>query len=145
APPLGQSASSPSRSTVSTASGSRPSSARRPPWPPNTWTPTPTSTRPRHSVRRRTAAARTGRWSRRLRSWWPSTSLPSSAETRASSVGAKELKAAKAQLAATIANEVRLSGGRPVDDNPHVRAARRRVAGIERELERQLRWWEEEG
>lgn len=60
-------------------------------------------------------------------------------------MGAKELKAAKAQLAATIANEVRLSGGQPVDDNPHVRAARRRVAGIERELERQLRWWEEEG
>lgn len=44
-------------------------------------------------------------------------------------MGAQEIRVARAALAATIANEVRLNGGRPVDDdNPYVALARKRVA-----------------
>jgi hypothetical protein len=43
-------------------------------------------------------------------------------------VGAKEIKTARAALAATIANEVRANGGMPVgEDNPHYREAKQRV------------------
>ncbi|MGW4801505.1 hypothetical protein ACWEPC_54725 [Nonomuraea sp. NPDC004297] len=43
-------------------------------------------------------------------------------------MGVKEVAAACAALAATIANEVRLNGGRPVaEDNPYVKAAQQRV------------------
>ncbi|MER7361969.1 hypothetical protein [Nonomuraea wenchangensis] len=43
-------------------------------------------------------------------------------------MGAKEIKAARAGLAATIANEVWANGGQPVsEDNPHYRAAKKKV------------------
>ena len=49
-------------------------------------------------------------------------------------MGAQKIRVARAQLAATIANEVRLNGGNPVgDDNPHYLAAKRRVEEAEAE------------
>lgn len=58
-------------------------------------------------------------------------------------MGAKELRAARARLAATIANEVRACGGQVAEDNPHVKRAQGEVAEIEEGIEQQLSWWEE--
>ena len=52
-------------------------------------------------------------------------------------MGAKEVQAARARLAATLANEVTQNGGRPVsEDNPHVKAARQRVDDAVEEVDR---------
>ena len=43
-------------------------------------------------------------------------------------MGAKEIDAARARLAATLANEVTQNGGRPVgEDNPHYQAAKKEL------------------
>jgi hypothetical protein len=52
-------------------------------------------------------------------------------------VEAQEIRVARAALAATIANEVRLNGGKPVsDDNPHVKAAQKRVDELVEEADK---------
>lgn len=52
-------------------------------------------------------------------------------------MGAQEIRVARAALAATIANEVRLNGGNPVgDDNPNVMAAQQRVDDAVAEVDR---------
>lgn len=57
-------------------------------------------------------------------------------------MGAQEIRVARAVLAATIANEVRLNGGRPVsDDNPHVKAAKQRVDDAVAEVDRSNDPW----
>src|SRR5690606_15763170 len=45
-----------------------------------------------------------------------------------STVGAKERRAARARLAATIANEIRAGGGKVAEDNPHVKRVQGEVA-----------------
>jgi hypothetical protein len=57
-------------------------------------------------------------------------------------VGAKEIKAARAALAATIANEVMANGGRPVsEDNPHYVAAKKRLDDAIAEADRAIDPW----
>ena len=57
-------------------------------------------------------------------------------------MGAQEIRVARAQLAATIANEVRLNGGNPVsDDNPHYLLAKKRVEEAEAEVDRSNDPW----
>ncbi|MEU6781515.1 hypothetical protein ABZ912_20105 [Nonomuraea angiospora] len=52
-------------------------------------------------------------------------------------MGAQEIRVARAVLAATIANEVRLNGGKPVsEDNPHVKAAKKAVDDAVAEVDR---------
>ena len=52
-------------------------------------------------------------------------------------MGAKEVQAARARLAATLANEVTQNGGRPVgEDNPAYRAARKAVDDAVEEVDR---------
>lgn len=58
-------------------------------------------------------------------------------------MGAKELRAARARLAATIANEIRAGGGKVAEDNPHVKRVQGEVAEIEEGIEQQLRWWKD--
>ncbi len=59
-------------------------------------------------------------------------------------MGAKEVRAARAALAATIANEVTQNGGKPVGaDNPHYSAAKKRVDDALEEMDRPFRWWED--
>lgn len=59
-------------------------------------------------------------------------------------MGTKEVKAARAALAATIANEVAQNGGRPVGkDNPRVKDAQDRVDAAVEEVDKSFRWWED--
>ncbi|MET8985799.1 hypothetical protein ABZW49_10160 [Nonomuraea wenchangensis] len=55
---------------------------------------------------------------------------------------ASKLAAARARLAATIANEVRANGGMPPsDDNPHILAAKKEVDELVEEADRLLDPW----
>lgn len=57
-------------------------------------------------------------------------------------MGAQEIRVARAALAATIANEVRLNGGRAVDDdNPHYVAAKKRLDDAVAEVDRSNDPW----
>ena len=52
-------------------------------------------------------------------------------------MGAEEIKVARARLAATIANEVTVNGGRPIgEDNPHYQAAAKAVDDAVAEVDR---------
>jgi hypothetical protein len=52
-------------------------------------------------------------------------------------MGAQAVKVARAALAATIANETTLNGGKPVsEDNPHIKAAKQRVDDAIAEVDR---------
>lgn len=57
-------------------------------------------------------------------------------------MGAQEIRVARAVLAATIANEVRLNVGHPVgDDNPHYAAAKKRLDDAIAEVDRSNDPW----
>ena len=57
-------------------------------------------------------------------------------------MGAREVAAARAALAATIANEIRRNGGKPVsEDNPAYLAAKKRVDDAVEEVDRSNDPW----
>jgi hypothetical protein len=57
-------------------------------------------------------------------------------------VGAKEIAAARAALAVTIANEVTANGGLPAsEDNPHDRAAKKKLDDAIAAADRALDPW----
>jgi hypothetical protein len=58
-------------------------------------------------------------------------------------VGAKEIQAARCRLVATIANEIRANGSKPIgEDNAAYQAAKKAVDDLEKEADEASRLWD---